>query len=301
VTPRGWLYASENTLRGVWRLLAFAAAVLVCAQLSGAFLYPLLQGLGALIGERVIAYRWLDCAAILGAHVFCLRVIDRRAWSSVALGREAARPRVLAHGTVVGALAIAVPCALLLLLGWLRRVPSVEGSSLGAAGALAAQLAPAALFEELLMRGYAFAVLRESAGTAWAVALSSVIFGLLHLQNPGADLRSTALVTLAGVFLAAVVVVLHSVYAAWLAHLAWNWSLAALFHAPVSGLSFAMPDYRVVDAGPDWLTGGAWGPEGGAAAAAGMGAALLYLYVRGRRPRFSHTIARPSASPGDPA
>jgi len=191
-----------------------------------------------------------------------------------------------------------VPCALLLALGWLRPVSAEDGSWWGAAGALALQLAPAALFEELLMRGYAFAVLRESAGTAWAVALTSVIFGVLHLWNPGADVRSTALVTLAGVFLAAVVVTLGSLYAAWLAHLAWNWTMAAIFHAPVSGLAFAMPDYRVVDAGPDWLTGGAWGPEGGAAAAAGMTLALLYLYARGRRSRADATFAR-HEPPGD--
>jgi membrane protease YdiL (CAAX protease family) len=299
VTARGWLYASEGTLRGVWRLLAFAAAVLVCAQLAQAFLYPVIMGIGSLVGQPVVAYPWVNVAAVIAAHLFCLRVVDRRPWSSVSMGRDAARPARLAHGTVVGALAITVPCALLLALGWLRRVPSTDGSSLGAAGLLAAELAPAALFEELLMRGYAFAVLRESAGLAWAVGLSSVVFGVLHLANPGADLRSTALVTLAGVFLAAVMVVLHSLYAAALAHLAWNWSMAALFHAPVSGLAFAMPDYRVVDAGPDWLTGGAWGPEGGAAAAAGMTAALLYLYLRGRAPRLSHTIARPSRPPGD--
>ncbi|MBV9879811.1 MAG: hypothetical protein JO180_04905, partial [Gemmatirosa sp.] len=41
------------------------------------------------------------------------------------------------------------------------------------------------------------------------------------------------------------------------------------------------PGYRTVDAGPDWLTGGPWGPEGGLAAGAGMLAALALL-VRGR-------------------
>jgi len=38
----------------------------------------------------------------------------------------------------------------------------------------------------------------------------------------------------------------------------------------VSGIAFATPDWRLVESGPTWLTGGAWGPEGGAAAWAGM-------------------------------
>ena len=51
------------------------------------------------------------------------------------------------------------------------------------------------------------------------------------------------------------------------AHLGWNATLAALA-APVSGLPFDIPyiDYRM--GGPAWLTGGAFGPEGGLLATA---------------------------------
>ena len=51
----------------------------------------------------------------------------------------------------------------------------------------------------------------------WAVLLTSLMFGLLHLTNPGATAESVALVTLAGIFLAGVRVVLDSLYAAWMA------------------------------------------------------------------------------------
>ena len=71
------------------------------------------------------------------------------------------------------------------------------------------------------------------------------------------------LVALAGVFLAAVRIGTDSLYAAWAAHFAWNWVMAALFHTPVSGYAFEYPSYRYVDAGPDWATGGMWGPESG--------------------------------------
>ena len=40
----------------------------------------------------------------------------------------------------------------------------------------------------------------------------------------------------------------------------------------------------------DWLTGGAWGPEGGLAAAVGMMAALTYLYRATRRVARSHSM-----------
>ncbi len=60
---------------------------------------------------------------------------------------------------------------------------------------------------------------------------------------------------------------MRSLWAAFTAHLAWNWTLAGVLHSAVSGVPFATPDYRVIDAGPDWATGGVWGPEGGLPAA----------------------------------
>ena len=145
-------------------------------------------------------------------------------------------------------------------------------------------LAPAALWEELVFRGYAFAVLAEWWGTPAALGATSLVFGLVHLQNVGATPESIAVVVMAGVFLGAVLVVLRSLWAAFAAHLTWNWVLAGVLHSAVSGVPFATPDYRLVDAGPDWATGGVWGPEGGVPAALGLVVVTAYLYLRrGRR------------------
>jgi hypothetical protein len=85
------------------------------------------------------------------------------------------------------------------------------------------------------------------------------------------------------VLLAMVRMALGSVYAAWMAHLAWNWVMAVPLHAYVSGQRLEAPGYRSVSAGPWWLSGGRWGPEGGLVAALGMGLVLAYFYARRRR------------------
>ena len=85
---------------------------------------------------------------------------------------------------------------------------------------------------------------------------------------------------LAGFFLGSVFLATNSLWAATAAHFVWNWFMAAGLHTPVSGLPVSTPDYRVIDSGPDWLTGGSWGPEGGFAAALGMFAVMIYLYAR---------------------
>jgi hypothetical protein len=143
-----------------------------------------------------------------------------------------------------------------------------------------ANLLPAAVGEELLLRGYIFAVLRESIGWRWTLIATSVAFGLLHMSNPGAEAESVLLVVLAGFFLGSVLLATGSLYAAITVHFAWNWVMAAGLHSPVSGIAIVAPDYRVVDSGPDWLTGGSWGPEGGLAAALSMFAVIIYIYGR---------------------
>jgi membrane protease YdiL (CAAX protease family) len=144
-------------------------------------------------------------------------------------------------------------------------------------------LAPAALVEEIAVRGYLLSTLRDAIRAPGAVAVTSVLFALLHLFNPGPTIISTAVVALAGVFLATIRLVTGSLYAAWIAHLAWNFSQAAVLHAPVSGLALPTPGYRLADHGPEWLTGGSWGPEGGLAAAAGMLVATFLLVWRPRK------------------
>jgi membrane protease YdiL (CAAX protease family) len=115
------------------------------------------------------------------------------------------------------------------------------------------------------------------------VVLTSVMFGLLHLSNPDATAESVLVVVLAGVFLASVRIALRSLYAAWMAHFAWNWVMAVPLHASVSGIRFEAPGYFAATAGPQWVSGGAWGPEGGIVAALGLVAASVFLYTRQRR------------------
>ena len=273
------LFTPERRLRAPWRVLIFVLAA-VLGTLVAAIVERMVVSGAAALGYRLLITQWSAPLGLLLAHLIVLKSVDGRQWDFVGLHRLAARPALLAQGTALGALTIGIPSAILLLTGQLDAVPSAPGSSLAAAGVTFANLLPAAFSEELLLRGYVFAVLRESIGWRWTLISTSVVFGLLHIANPGANGQSVLLVMLAGMFLGAIFIATGSLYAATLAHFAWNWFMAAALHTPVSGLPVSAPDYRVVDSGPDWLTGGGWGPEGGIAAALGMFVALIYLNWR---------------------
>lgn len=280
MTARAFFVAADGRLRAPWRILVFFVVSGVCIQGIAIAGGPLLDGADRLTGTDATSESLVLVIGLVAAHAIMLRGIDKRPWSDVGLHAPAARTNVLARGWLLGALPILVPCVLMLALGVLAVRPSIQGSWWLAAAQVSLFLLPAALGEELFSRGYLFATLRDWLGWPVALLLTSIGFGLLHLANPGADARSVSMVVLAGVFLGAVLLATGSLYAAWMAHWAWNWVMAVPLHVAVSGLPLSRPDYQVVDAGPDWITGGSWGPEGGAGAAAGMLLGLAYLYTR---------------------
>lgn len=288
MTARQLFYTDSGALRALWRILVFAVATVASFVVADALVGPVIAWVFRLIGVRgVSSETWVESAAVFGGTVVSLRWIDKRPWRYVWLGRDAAHPRFWLLGFAVGTLAIGVPILILIAGDWLRQGAGGGGSWAAAALRTTLFLVPAALVEELTTRGYLLSVLKDAWGWPWAIGATSLAFGLLHLANEGANVESMTLVTLAGVFLASVLWATRSLYAAWMAHLGWNWMMAVVFHTAVSGYPLESPHYRYVDAGPDWATGGAWGPEGGVPAGLGMGAGVGIVYLFARRGRQS--------------
>ncbi len=273
------LVTPARKLRAPWRLVVYFA-VLFAALVIASGIEAFIAGLVASRGYVPLVTNWGVPLGTLVATAVMLSWVEGTGWSYVGLGTQAAQPRVMAFGGALGLLAIGVPSLLLIAAHELTSVASTPGSWWAAAGISLANLLPAAFGEELLMRGYLFSVLKEAIGWRWTLIATSIVFGLLHVPNPGSDAQSISLVMLAGFFLGSILLATRSLYAATLAHFAWNWFMAAGLHSPVSGIPVLTPDYRVIDSGPDWLTGGGWGPEGGLAAAVGMFAVLIYLHAR---------------------
>ena len=286
------LRTADGGWRAPWRLLVFVVALVVGLLVAQGIFAPLVLGVARVAGVHLSLGSTIICVALLLAHLAALRWFDDRPWRDVAMGQGSLRPSALLTGTLSGTLGIGVPILLLVGIGWLALRAAPQGSSLALALKLLVFLAPAALWEELAFRGYALSVLAEAWNARAAVVATSLVFGLIHLSNPGADWRSILLVTLAGVWLGVVRMATGSLWAAWLAHLAWNWTMAGLWHAPVSGIGMDLVDWRLTDAGPDWATGGQWGPEGGAFAALGMLGGSLWFVAR---PRLGNRIHGDSA------
>ena len=275
-------------MRAWWRVAFFALASTAGGLLVSSVAYEAISFTPLIGFARQYDVPLAECGEVLALLIgtwAALRFIEGRReglWTRVGLGAKELRPRPLLIGLAAGTLGILVPCGVLLAAGrfGIERQPAEVVSWASGARSALFILAPAAFAEELTVRGYLFTTLIDGVGAPFAVAITSLLFAALHLLNPDPTILSTAMVALAGVFLATVRLVTGSLWAAWVAHLAWNLVQAVVLHSPVSGLPLPTPGYRLVDRGPEWLTGGPWGPEGGLAAAAGMLVATFLLVSR---------------------
>ncbi len=223
------------------------------------------------------------CLAGLVATLVLLRLDGRRSPVEAGLHRSGA-PAHLARGLALGA-AIVVPVVALAVAGGLRYGP--DGGTvveyLGTGAWTAVVLFFPAAGEEFLFRGYALTVLADRWGNLPALVLTTLAFSLAHGANPGVGALALLNIALAGLLLGLVRIVTGSLWAATGVHLGWNLATGFLADLPVSGLALVdAPLIEVTRPGREFITGGAFGVEGGLASTAALAAAIVIVVRRAR-------------------
>lgn len=126
---------------------------------------------------------------------------------------------------------------------------------------LALVFLPAAVHEELLFRGYIYQKLRTW-NRAATIAITSVVFALLHAGNAGVTPLAIVDIVFAGVLLALAYEATGRLWFPIGLHLAWNLASGPILGYDVSGYVARTTVLITRGTGPEWLTGGAFGIEG---------------------------------------
>lgn len=172
-------------------------------------------------------------------------------------GRERA-VREWAVGVALGFGAITITVAVIAALGGYRVTGWNPPSVLVPVLALAIF---SGVFEEIVTRGLVFRLLEEWLGSWTALALSALLFGLLHILNPNATLLAAAAISIeAGILLGALYMLTRRLWMAIGLHMAWNFTQGGIYGIPVSGLEVEGLLFNTMQ-GPPLLTGGAFGAE----------------------------------------
>ena len=156
----------------------------------------------------------------------------------------------------------------------------------------------AAVTEELWMRALLFRLLWRAFGPVPAFTIAALVFGALHLANPGASPLAGATVVAAGLMFCALYTVTGRLWVPIGVHLAWNLAQGYLFGASVSGagLGSSIASSTARPGAPVWLTGGNFGPEASVFAVIMISAVTVGVLALARRRRTTPTPAVTSAS-----
>jgi len=235
---------------------------------------PYLLPIVLLVAFYSIAYTWIFVRLIerRPLRTFGLRL--RPGWAG-----EFARGAILAVGVVGVVFVISLVSRSINVEGFARPAPDGTNVVVYLVGMLLAFLA-VGFYEELMFRGYVLQRLNERAARVPAIAVSSVIFALMHGVNPGTDVFSLVNTTLIAVLLAVLYFRTGSLWMPIGFHFAWNFSLGYIYSLPVSGIPLH-GILNVVEAEPgSRITGGTYGPEAGLACTIALAAWALWLALR---------------------
>ena len=279
-TAVGWMLfpfwnPEERRLRALWRIVACLLILALLGFVATRLALPM-NGLGllptalrtAIVATAILAATWL---------------VDRRRLRHLGLAVDRHWVSDFVFGSVLGVLVIALGVAVLAPLGWVD--PDVVAQpDVRAIAAMALILLIASFVEELVFRSWLLRVIAEGLrlprigprGALWiGTAVSSVAFALLHAGTPNVTKLSLVNIAAAGVFLALPFVWTGRLGLPWGLHWTWNLAQGPLFGIPVSGIS-NMPSLLLTrETGPDVVTGGPFGFEGG------ITALLLILVATG--------------------
>jgi membrane protease YdiL (CAAX protease family) len=240
------------------RLLRFPLVKIVMATLlvvvAANFMLALAR---AVAGQeaRIIWPQVVAALAVLLTYGAYVRHVEKR--PATELSRRRALPEFGA-GLAIGASMVAAQVGILYALGYYE-VSAMNAWTMRIVQPLAVMVLVGVL-EEVIGRGIVFRITEESLGSWPAIAISALLFGLVHLPNEGAGVLAIGITVAAGAFFAAAYMLTRRLWLCIGIHVAWNYTLGSIFSSAVSGHeSKGLLVGKLT--GPEWISGGNFGLE----------------------------------------
>ena len=191
----------------------------------------------------------------------------RRRGEAVSAGLGVAIDRKPAAAIGIGILIAGVAMAAIFVVERLAGgiAASLWAPDIGTDAGLGVFLAGNAVIDEILMRGMLISGLCLVLGgrPVAAVLIAAGLFGMTHMFFAGASPLSVLSNSLGGVAYGVAFVLTGRIWLGVGLHFAWNFVQGPVLGFIVSGHALGRGLFRIDDVGPDWLTGGTYGPEGG--------------------------------------
>jgi uncharacterized protein len=276
------LFNARHELRSGWKFLLYVFIyifLLTLTAFSLAFIFDIAEVPDTDLIRLSQSVMVLAVPGIL-AMVFMARVIENKplAVFGVTLHERWRNDLLLGLEIAVGMLAVMLAGSA--LFSQLEVKWTAAQTSPGSMVFTLFLLIVAAANEELVFRGYPMQILMRGIGIWPAILLMSVIFGVLHAENPNATALGTLNTMVAGVMLSVAYLRTRSLWLPFGIHVGWNVGLGMILGFPLSGLDIGSL-WTSQTTGSEFVVGGSYGPEAGLLATIIFaGAALTARTVR---------------------
>jgi len=262
-----FLNLDENRLRAGWRLLLVLIALPVVSRILNPLVKPVF---GGTLEDDMIRWIFRGVLVVIAATLvvwISRRYLDKKTFTS--LGVRLSRLVVwdMLVGFLLSGLMVGIVFVVLRYLEIIV-IQEISWDGNGISPFLEIFLwfiglgAAVAWSEELGFRGYILQNLGEGIGIVWAVVVSCLLYGLMHMINPNSTMLSGLLIAMIGFLRIWGWLRTGQLWLSMGMHAGWNFFQGPIFGFSISGYSTESLVKHSLS-GPDWVTGGSFGPEAG--------------------------------------
>lgn len=262
---------------GIFFVLYLAGHVAVVSLVQT---YQQLTGTPATIKDLpYVAEYALRAVLLLLLSWGCLHTLDKRRFGSLGLSFHVSWKKEFAFGLAAGSI---IPASIWILL-WSIGVVEVHVRALDVAGAIGGFVLNvlwwlgAAVYYELLFRGYILQSMSEGLGKIAGTIFVSFWYGAVQIQFGPGGIMAAVNYGMAGIMFSVIYFRTVSLWAPLGLHFAWNFVQAYVLGSPVTGMSGGSSVLVTSVQGAHWFGGSSFGIDSGVAGALVIAVFLYYV------------------------
>ena len=275
------IFLNETGLRSGWRFLIYAVFVAALGFGGGLVLRQFVHSSHGVFSPGYLFIQEVFSFSVVFGAALIMALIERRSAGAYGLPIGDAFGKLFWQGWLIGLVEVSALVGLISVFGgYSFGVLAVHGSELWRWAVLwAIFFVFVGLFEEFLFRGYTQFTLADGIGFWPTAILFSVLFGAVHLGNPGEGWVGAAGVVMIGLIFALTLRRTGNLWFAVGVHASFDFGETFLYSVPNSGIVFEGHLSNASLHGAKWLTGGSVGPEGSVFSFLTMGILAVVIHL----------------------
>jgi len=272
----------ENRLRAGWRIFLFLVAMFLIAIIVN----KVVKLAGGPPADETFSWVLRGIIVIFNATLLVWilrRYNDKKSFVSLGLKFDSLGMLDVLVGIILSGLMVGIVFVVLLSFGLLE-IKEVGWTGSGISSIFGIFLwffgigAAVAWSEELAFRGYILQNMKEGIGLVWAVTISCIFYGVIHMPNPNSTWLSGVLIAIIGFLRIFGWLRSGQLWLSMGMHAGWNFFQGPIFGFQVSGVG-SESLIKQTAIGPNWITGGSFGPEAGIVVVPVVLLALLVMFL----------------------